>query len=280
MGRSKEKGLRDVIDQKAVCWVQFDLENDKIIGVMMRLPGKVALITGAGGDLGRGMALRFAEEGARVMVNDKNLEKAQMTVNLVVNQGGQAAAFGADLTKTEEVEGMVARVIKEWKRLDILVNNAGDIRDALLTKMSDEDWDFVVDLSLKGSFLCARAVAPHMIERGYGKIVNISSMAYKGNIGQTNYVAAKAGVVGLTHALGLELARYGINVNCIAPGLIDTPKALTLDEKIREMLIKKTPMRCMGEIIDIANAVLFLVSDESKYITRQTIHVSGGMEGF
>jgi len=247
---------------------------------MMRLPEKVALITGAGGDLGRGMALRFAEEGARVMVNDRNFEKAETTVNLILDQGGQAAAHGADLTKSDEVEEMVGQVIKEWEQLDILVNNAGDIRDAMLTKMSDEDWDFVVDLNLKGSFICARAVAPYMIERGYGKIVNISSMAYKGNIGQTNYVAAKAGVVGLTHALGLELARYGINVNCIAPGLIDTPKTRTLDEKTREMLVKKTPMRRMGEIIDIANAVLFLVSDESKYITRQTIHVSGGMEGF
>ena len=246
----------------------------------MRLREKVALITGAGGDLGRGMALRFAEEGAKVMVNDKNLGKAQETVDLVTKQGGVAAPNGADLTKAEEVKEMVGQVIREWDRLDILVNNAGDIRDALLTKMSDEDWDFVVDLNLKASFLCARAVAPHMIERGYGKIVNISSMAYKGNIGQTNYVAAKAGVVGLTQALGLELARYGINVNCVAPGLIDTPKARTLDEKVRDILVKKTPMRHMGEIIDIANPVLFLVSDESKYITRQTIHVSGGMEGF
>lgn len=246
----------------------------------MRLGEKVVLITGAGGDLGRGMALRFAEEGAKVMVNDKNLGKAHETVDLVTKQGGVAAPNGADLTKAEEVKEMVGQVIREWGRLDILVNNAGDIRDALLTKMSEEDWDFVVDLNLKASFLCARAVAPHMIERGYGKIVNISSMAYKGNIGQTNYVAAKAGVVGLTQALGLELARYGINVNCVAPGLIDTPKARTLDEKVRDILVKKTPMRRMGEIIDIANAVLFLVSDESKYITRQTIHVSGGMEGF
>jgi len=246
----------------------------------MRLKGKAALITGAGGDLGRGMALRFTEEGARVMVNDKNLEKASETVNLVIQQGGTAVANGGDLTKADEVRGMVEQLIKEWGKIDILVNNAGDVRDALLTKMTEEDWDFVVDLNLKGSFLCARAVAPHMIEQGYGKIVNISSMAYKGNIGQTNYVSAKAGVVGLTQALGLELARYGINVNCVAPGLIDTPKARTLDEKTRERLVKITPMRRMGEIIDIANAVLFLASDESKYITRQTIHVSGGMEGF
>ncbi|UCG65483.1 MAG: 3-oxoacyl-ACP reductase FabG [Deltaproteobacteria bacterium] len=246
----------------------------------MVLQGKMAIITGAGGDLGRGMSLRLAEKGARVMVNDKNLDKALETVNLVVNQGGQAMAHNADVTKAEEVREMVDQVIREWGKVDILVNNAGDVRDALLIKMGDEDWDFVVDLSLKGSFVCARAVAPHMIEQGYGKIVNISSMAYRGNVGQTNYVSAKAGVVGLTHALGLELARYGINVNCIAPGLIETPKSRTLDEKTRERLIKMTPMRRMGEIIDIANAVLFLVSDVSKYITRQTIHVSGGMEGF
>jgi len=189
-------------------------------------------------------------------------------------------AHGADVTKAIEVQEMINHVTKEWKQLDILINNAGDVRDAMLQKMTDEDWDFVVDLSLKGSFICARAVAPLMIERRYGKIVNVSSLAYKGNIGQTNYVSAKAGVVGLTQALGLELARYGINVNCIAPGLIDTPKSHTLDEKTRERLVKMTPMRRMGEIIDIANAVLFLVSDESKYITRQVIHVSGGMEGF
>lgn len=246
----------------------------------MKLKGRVAVITGAGGSIGRGIALRFAEEGAQVMVNDKNLKTALETVDLILSQGGKAMAHGADLTKTEEVHDMIQQVVNEWGQIDILVNNAGEIRDALLTKMSDEDWDFVVNLDLKGSFICARAVAPHMIERGYGKIVNISSMSYKGNVGQCNYVSAKAGVVGLTHALGLELARYGINVNCIAPGFIDTPKNRTLDEKIRERLIKNIPLRRMGEIVDIANAVLFLVSGESKYITRQVIHVSGGMEGF
>ncbi len=246
----------------------------------MRLDGKVALITGAGGDLGRGMAFRFAQAGARVAVNDINLDRALETVALIGGQGGEAKAYPADLTRSEEVNAMVTQVIENWEKLDILVNNAGDIRDAMLTQMSDDDWDFVIDLNLKGAFLCARSVAPHMIERKYGKIVNISSMAYKGNIGQTNYVSAKAGIIGLTQALGLELARYGINVNCVAPGLIDTPKARQLDPKTLERLVNKTPMRRMGEIIDVANAVLFLVSDQSAYISRQTIHVSGGMEGF
>ncbi len=246
----------------------------------MRLANRVALITGAGGDLGRGMAIRFAEEGASVVANDINLEKAEETAELVTRGGGKAMAYQADLTVSAQVDQMVARVIADLGHLDILVNNAGDIRDALVTKMSDDDWDFVLDLNLKGSFLCARAVIPHMIERGSGKIVNIGSMAYKGMIGQANYVSAKAGIVGLTQALGLELARYGINVNCVAPGIIDTPKSKTLDEKVRDRLIRGTPMRRMGEIVDIANAALFFASDEARFVTRQVLHVSGGQEGF
>lgn len=245
----------------------------------MRLENKVAIITGAGGDLGRGTALRFAEEGARVLVNDRNLDRAAETVGLIAARGGTALPHGADVTSMEEVQDMIDETLKTWGQIDILVNNAGDVRDALLTKMTMADWDFVVDLSLKGSFVCARAVAPNMIARKYGKIINISSMAYKGNVGQANYVSAKAGVVGLTRALGLELARYGITVNCVAPGLIDTPKSATLDATVRERLIKMVPMRCMGEIVDIANAILFFATEESKYISRQVIHVSGGMEG-
>ena len=246
----------------------------------MRLKDKTALITGAGGDLGRAMALRLAEEGARIMVNDLNLASAQETVALIEEAGGRAAAHGADVTAADQVAEMIGLVEKDWGGLDILVNNAGDIRDALLVKMTDEDWDFVVDLNLKGSFVCARAAAPRMMERRAGRMVNITSMAYKGNIGQANYVSAKAGVVGLTQALGLELARYGITVNCVAPGLINTPKAATLDRKVMDRLVAMTPMRRMGEMSDIANAVLFLASDEAAYISRQVIHVAGGMEGF
>lgn len=246
----------------------------------MRLTGRTAIVTGAGGDLGRAIAIRMAEQGARVMVNDINLKTAQETVGLVAEAGGQARAHGADVTNADQVAEMVETVVESWGGLDILVNNAGDIRDSLLVRMTDEDWDFVLDLNLKGSFVCARAAAPHMIERKSGKIVNITSMAYKGNIGQANYTSAKAGVVGLTHALGLELARFGINVNCVAPGLINTPKAATLPSEVIDRLVAMTPMRRMGEMADIANAVLFLASDESAYISRQVIHVAGGMEGF
>lgn len=246
----------------------------------MRLEGKAAIITGAGGDLGRGMALRLAEEGARIAVNDLAIDRAAETVKLVEAAGGQAMAHGADITRSDQVADMVDQVLSKWGGIDILVNNAGDIRDGLMVKMSDEDWKFVLDLNLTGSFNCSRAVAAPMIERQAGRIVNITSMAYKGNIGQTNYVSAKAGLVGLTQATGLELARYGITVNCVAPGLIDTPKAQTLDEKTLARLVRMTPMRRMGDIVDIANAVLFFACEEAKYVTRQVLHVSGGMEGF
>ena len=246
----------------------------------MRLAGKTAIITGAGGDLGRGTAVRLAEEGARVLVNDIRLERAEETVAMVTGAGGEAMANAADITDAEAVGAMVEQALSAWGQVDILVNNAGDIRDSLIAKMSEEAWDWVLDLNLKGSFLCTRAVAPHMIERTSGRIVNLSSLAYKGNIGQANYVAAKSGIVGLTQASGLEFARYGISVNCVAPGLIDTPKTDTLDQATRERLVRLTPMRRMGDIVDIANAILFFVSDEAKYVTRQVIHVSGGMEGF
>ena len=246
----------------------------------MKLPGRVAVITGAGGYLGSGIALRLAEEGAHIMVIDKDLIEAGKTVNQITALGGQAIAHGADVTKTAQVIEMIEQVIKEWGKVDVLVNNAGGPRDAALVKMTDEDWDAVVDLNLKGSFICARAVAPYMIERRYGRIVNISSTAHTGkNVGQANYASAKAGVVGLTGALGSELARYGITVNCVAPGLIDTPKTRGFSKKVVDTIIEGIPMRRMGEIVDVANAVLFLATDEAKFITRQVIHVSGGVVG-
>ncbi|MGA2107936.1 MAG: 3-oxoacyl-ACP reductase FabG [Syntrophorhabdales bacterium] len=246
----------------------------------MRLRDRVAIITGAGGGLGRGMALRFSEEGASVVVNDINRRGAEETARLVARQGGTATVHTADVTNLSEVENMVQITVESLGKVDILVNNAGDVRDALLGKMTEEQWDFVLDLNLKASFLCAKTVAPHMIERRYGKIINVASISYKGNVGQANYVSAKAGIVGLTHALGLELARHGINVNCIAPGLIHTPKTAALPDKIKARILRVVPLGRMGDVVDIANAALFLASEESKYITRQTIHVSGGFEGF
>jgi 3-oxoacyl-[acyl-carrier protein] reductase len=244
----------------------------------MKLQDRVALVTGGGGHLGRAIVQRLAEEGASLTVNDRDLDAAQAIAQSIVEKGGRAVADGSDITKTTEVNEMTTRAIKRWGGLDILVNNAGGPRDALVTKMSDEDWDFVLDLNLKASFLCARAVVPQMIGQGYGRIVNISSTAYTGkNSGQVNYASAKAGVIGLTRALGLEVARHGITVNCVVPGLIDTPKTCAYKESILDRIIEGIPMGKMGKIGDIAAAVLFLCSEESKFITREVLHVSGGV---
>ena len=246
----------------------------------MKLKDRVAVVTGAGGHIGRAIALALAGEGAKVIANDTNLSMAAQTAGMIASAGGASIAHGADVTKRLEVGEMVGLAVSRWGRLDILVNNAGGHRDAKLTKMTDEDWDFVIDLNLKGSFVCARAVAPHMIARSYGRIVNISSTAYLGqNFGQANYASAKAGVIGITKALGTELAQYGITVNCVAPGLIDTPTTRAYEKKTIDRIVNRIPLRHTGEIADIASAVLFLASDDSKFITREVIHVSGGVVG-
>ncbi|UCE30513.1 MAG: SDR family oxidoreductase [Burkholderiales bacterium] len=247
--------------------------------VPITLDGRVAIVTGAGGDLGRGIAQRLTQAGARVIVNDCLIDRARETCDLLAAVGGQGLADGGDVTDAAQVADMVTRAREAFGRLDILVNNAGGIRDALLENMSEADWDAVCDLNLKAAFLCARAALPLLRESPAGRIINIASMAYRGNVGQANYAAAKAGLVGLTSTLGLELARSGLTVNCIAPGLIATPKSARLPEPVRDRLVRLTPMRRMGAIDDIAHAVLFFASDLSGYVTRQVMHVSGGMEG-
>ena len=248
--------------------------------VPISLEGRVAIVTGAGGDLGRGMALTLARAGASVLVNDSATERAQQTCELIAEAGGRALADPSDVTDPAAVAAMVATAVQAFGGLDILVNNAGGIRDSLLEKMADDDWDAVCNLNLKAAFLGARAAVPHLRRSGAGRIVNIASMAYRGNVGQANYAAAKAGLVGLTRSLGLELARERITVNCVAPGLIETPKSRALPDAVRERLIRTTPMRCMGRIDDIAHAVLFFASDLAAFTSRQVLHVSGGMEGF
>jgi NAD(P)-dependent dehydrogenase (short-subunit alcohol dehydrogenase family) len=244
------------------------------------IDGRVAVVTGAGGDLGRAIAQALAAGGARVLVNDRDLARAQDAAAAIVAAGGQAAADGADVTRADAVEAMVRAALQRWGAVDVLVNNAGGIDDALLGRMTDTQWDAVLALNLRAAFLCSRAALGALRASRNGRIVNVASMAYRGNVGQANYAAAKAGLVGLTRSLGLELARDGISVNCVAPGLIDTPKSRALPATVRDRLLVTVPMRRMGQVGDIATAVMFFASDGARYVTRQVLHVSGGFEGF
>ena len=243
----------------------------------MRLKDKIAVITGAGAGIGRATALRFTEEGAKVVVVDVDEKAGKEVVNMIEEQKGVAIFYNVDVRNQTAIDHMIEEVVKKYGRIDILVNNVGRPKDALLVKMLEEDWDFAIELNLKSVFLCSRKVAPIMIEHKYGKIVNIISMAYQGNVGQSNYAAAKSGIVGFTKSLAKELGRFNINVNVVSPGLIDTPLLRSFDESVIERLLKDVPLRKVGEPVDVANAILFLSSDESKYITGQVFHVSGGL---
>ncbi|TCJ16169.1 beta-ketoacyl-ACP reductase [Rubrobacter taiwanensis] len=251
-----------------------------------RLHGRVALVTGAGQGIGAAEAVKLAEEGAKVAVLDITEEAARGTVEKIRGFGGEAIAIGCDVSDAGQVEAAVQRVVDRFGRLDILVNNAGIIRDNLLFKMSEEDWDRVIDVHLKGSFLCSRAAQKHMVERNYGRIIMTSSIGALGNRGQTNYASAKAGLQGMARTLAIELGRFGITVNTVAPGWIETDMVrqsaermgITLEE-MKEIISKEIPLGRMGTPEDIANAVAFLVSDEASYISGQTLYVSGGPAG-
>jgi NAD(P)-dependent dehydrogenase (short-subunit alcohol dehydrogenase family) len=247
-------------------------------GLVMRLKDKVAIVTGAGRGIGEGIALRFAEEGAKVVVNEADVNR---TVEAIRGQGGKAVAVIGSVASREVAQKMVDTALKEFGTLDILVNNAGIIRDAMLHKMTDEQWDQVIEVNLKGTFLCIQCAARVMREKGYGKIINISSTSWRGNPGQLNYSATKAGVIGMTKTAAKELAPRGINVNVIAPGMIWTDMIKSMPPAIVERMEKGlafiVPLNRKGQPRDIANLALFLASDESSYITGQLIHCDGGM---
>jgi NAD(P)-dependent dehydrogenase (short-subunit alcohol dehydrogenase family) len=247
----------------------------------MRLKDKVAIVTGSGRGIGEGIALRFAEEGAKIVVNDINEADALRTVEKIKNMGGQAVAVIGSVASREIAQKMVDTAVSEFGTVDILVNNAGIIRDAMLHKMTDEQWDQVIEVNLKGVFLCTQCAARVMREKGYGKIINISSTSWRGNPGQLNYSATKAGVIGMTKTAAKELAPKGINVNVIAPGMIWTDMIKSMPPAIIEKMEKGlpfiVPLNRKGTPQDVANLALFLASDESSFITGQLIHCDGGM---
>lgn len=247
----------------------------------LELSNRTAVVTGSARGLGAATARRLAEEGANVVVTDIDGDGAERTAGELRGLGHRAVAVRADITSGPDVDRLVAEATEEFGGPHILVNNAGFPRDTLLTKMTDADWDTVIEVILKGSFLVTRAVMPHLIAQGWGRVVNISSRSYLGNPGQANYSSAKAGILGFTRALAAEQGRHGITVNAVAPGFMETEAVRALDhyERIREKAVAAQPLRRTGQPSDIADAVAFLASERASFITGETLHVTGGRFG-
>lgn len=245
---------------------------------MKRLENKLAIITGGAQGIGKAAVKRFSEEGAIVIIWDVNQEKASLTISEFKNISDKITFQKVDVTKLESVTEAAKNIIQQYQKIDILINNAGITRDASFLKMTSEQWQQVIDVNLTGVFNCTKAVAPFMAERLYGKIVNTSSVVgLYGNFGQTNYVATKSGIIGMTKVWARELGRKGINVNTVAPGFIATEMVSTVPEKVLDMLKERTPLGRLGEPEDIANAYLFLSSDEAKFINGAVLSVDGGL---
>ncbi|HLC42115.1 MAG TPA: glucose 1-dehydrogenase [Methylomirabilota bacterium] len=242
----------------------------------MRLAGKVAMVTGAGGGIGAATARRLAEEGARVCVIDLMEDGLAGTVESIRRTGREVLGLPGDISQKKEVETMVERILSQFSQLDILINNAGINRDAMVAKMTEEQWDAVLNVNLKGSFLCAQAAHVPMREQKDGRIVNTASIAALGNIGQANYSASKGGIISLTRTLALEWARYGIRVNCVSPGGTETRMIAGIPPDILERLKKQVPLQRMAKPEEIAAVHAFLVSDDASFITGQVIYVDGG----
>ena len=244
----------------------------------MKLDKKVALITGGGQGIGRVIADNLAKMGAHTVLGDINLENAEKSAKNIRDNGGKASAVLLNVVDPVNVRQVFDLISKEFKPLDILVNNAGITKDGLFVRMKEDDWDRVLAVNLKGSFLCGQQAAKQMMKQRSGSIVNIASIVgVMGNAGQANYSSSKAGLIGLTKTMARELAPRNITVNAIAPGFIDTDMTRVLDDKIRDKLIEQIPLARLGLPVDIAHSVTFLVSGQSNYITGQVINVNGGM---
>ena len=244
----------------------------------MRLENKVAMITGAGSGIGRETALLFAKEGAKVVITGRTAEKLEEVCNEIHENGGKAIFKTGDVSKREDMDDVVNTAMNEFGRIDILVNNAGINKDALVTTMTKEQWNGVIEVDLTGTFNCIQAVVDVMINQGSGVIINASSISgIYGNIGQVNYASAKAGLIGLTKTLAKELGKKGVRVNAVAPGFTITPMTSKVPEKILEMMKEKIPLHRLAEPIDIAYAYLYLASDEARYVNGAVLSVDGGL---
>jgi len=244
----------------------------------MRLKDKVAIITGGGRGIGEATCLKFAKEGAKVVVADLNRIDVNTIVQKIKSEGGEAFGLTVDVTNREQVEKMIADTVAKYGRLDVLVNNAGITSDAKLEKMTEEQWDKVIDVNLKGVFNCSQAAVKVMIEQKSGVILNASSVVgVYGNFGQTNYAATKWGVIGMAKSWAKELGSKGIRVNAVAPGFIVTPMTEKMPQKVLDMMKDKAPLKSLGYPEDIANAYAFLASDEARFITGAVLSVDGGL---
>ena len=245
---------------------------------LKRLEGKVAVITGAGRGIGAAIARRFAAEGASLVLNSLS-DSAAKVVEEITAAGGKALAVQGDVSKADDVAKVIDAAVSTFGRLDILINNAGITRDGLLMRMSEEEWDAVMDTNLKSVYLCCRAaLRPMLKSRGGGRIISLSSViGLSGNAGQANYAASKAGIIGFTKSLAKELSSRQVTVNAIAPGFIVTDMTAGMSEEAKQTLLKRIPLGTLGSAEDIASIAAFLTSDEAKYITGQTLTVDGGM---
>lgn len=246
----------------------------------MGIEARVALITGSGSGLGKQTARRMAENGAKVVINDLFSEKVEETVAEFTKEGHEAMGCVADITNRDAVENMCKDVVTRFGGIDILVNNAGMEKAGALRKLTEEDWDLTINVNLKGTFLCSQAAHNHMVEKKHGRIINISSRAWLGGPGQAPYSSAKSGLVGFTRTLALELGRNGITTNCVAPGLIHTPMWDALPSKNKDFLLSKQPTGRLGDVDDVANAVLFFADDDAWFINGQILYVCGGRSLF
>jgi len=245
---------------------------------MGRVSGKVVLITGGASGIGKETAKLLAVEGANIAIFDVNKDALNSAEEEIKNLGVRCKGYIVDVANFENVEKAIQEVVQDFGSLDMLVNNAGITRDDFLSKIEIEDWNRVISVNLTGTFNCAKAVAPIMMEKGHGNIINLSSVVgVYGSIGTTNYSASKAGVIGLTKTWAKEFAKKGIRVNAVAPGFIKTPMTDKVPEKVLKIMISKTPMDRMGESLEVANAILFLASDDSSFITGHILHVNGGL---